>query len=163
ATVIVPQDVRPHIYRTTDRGATWQAIVQGLPATAFARVVREDPVRKGLLYCGTESGVYVSFDAGDHWQSLQLNLPASSMRDLLVRAAGGAHEKSWFEPIRVEPAVSESEDPAVRVLRRAASLCRVHAVGARDSRPDASGSARRTARAARRVLGRDFGRRSERP
>jgi photosystem II stability/assembly factor-like uncharacterized protein len=84
ATLIVPQDVHPYIYRTQDAGASWQPIVQGLPDTAFARVVREDPVRKGLLYCGTERGVYVSFDAGDRWQSLQLNLPASSMRDLVV-------------------------------------------------------------------------------
>jgi photosystem II stability/assembly factor-like uncharacterized protein len=84
ATLIVPQDVRPYIYRTRDGGATWQKIIDGLPDTAFARVVREDPVRKGLLFCGTESAVYLSFDAGDHWQSLQLNLPASSMRDLWV-------------------------------------------------------------------------------
>jgi photosystem II stability/assembly factor-like uncharacterized protein len=84
ATLIVPQDVRPYIYRTQDGGATWQRIVNGLPDTAFARVVREDPVRKGLLFCGTESAVYVSFDAGDHWQSLQLNLPSSSMRDLWI-------------------------------------------------------------------------------
>jgi photosystem II stability/assembly factor-like uncharacterized protein len=84
ATMIVPQDVRPYIFRTFDGGATWQKIVSGLPDTAFARVVREDPVRKGLLYCGTESAMYVSFDAGDHWQSLQLNLPTSSMRDLWV-------------------------------------------------------------------------------
>jgi photosystem II stability/assembly factor-like uncharacterized protein len=84
ATLIVPQDVHPYVYRTRDEGATWQTIVQGLPDTAIARVVREDPVRPGLLYCGTESGVFVSFDAGDHWQSLQLNLPASSMRDLVV-------------------------------------------------------------------------------
>jgi len=82
--LIVPQDVRPYIYRTRDGGRTWQTIVQGLPDTAFVRVVREDPVRRGLLYCGTERGVYVSFDAGDHWQPLQLNLPASSMRDLVV-------------------------------------------------------------------------------
>src|SRR5262249_5677912 len=59
-------------------------IVQGLPDTAFVRVVREDPVRRGLLFCGTERGVYTSFDAGDHWQPIQLNLPASSMRDLVV-------------------------------------------------------------------------------
>ena len=85
ATLIVPQDVRPYVYRTQDGGATWQTIVQGLPDTAIARVVREDPVRAGLLYCGTERGVYVSFDGGGHWQSLQLNLPASSMRDLVVR------------------------------------------------------------------------------
>ena len=84
ATLIVPQDAHPYIYRTRDAGATWQKIVQDLPDTAIARVVREDPVRRDLVYCGTERGVYVSFDAGDHWQPLQLNLPASSMRDLVV-------------------------------------------------------------------------------
>ncbi len=85
AVLIVPQDLRPYIYRTHDKGQTWQKIVQGLPETAIARVVREDPVRKGLLYCGTEAAVYVSVDDGDHWQSLQLNLPASSMRDMVVQ------------------------------------------------------------------------------
>ncbi|HEV3062148.1 MAG TPA: hypothetical protein VGY48_28110 [Vicinamibacterales bacterium] len=84
AAYIVPNDLHPYIYRTRDGGSTWQKIVQGLPDTAFVRVVREDPVVPGLLYCGTESGVYVSMDAGDQWQSLQLNLPASSMRDLVV-------------------------------------------------------------------------------
>ena len=84
AALIVPQDLHPHIYRTVDAGATWQTIVQGLPDTAFARVVREDPARKGLLYSGTERGVYVSFDAGSRWEPLQLNLPASSMRDMVV-------------------------------------------------------------------------------
>jgi len=84
ATFIVPQDMHPYIYRTIDGGASWTPIVRGLPETAFARVVREDPVRRGLLYCGTESGVFVSFDNGDTWQSLQLNLPASSMRDMVV-------------------------------------------------------------------------------
>jgi photosystem II stability/assembly factor-like uncharacterized protein len=84
ATLIVPQDVRPYIYRTHDKGKTWEKIVTGLPDTAVARVVREDPVRRRLLYCGTESGVYVSFDDGERWQSLQLNLPASSMRDMVV-------------------------------------------------------------------------------
>ena len=84
ATLIVPHDNRPYVYRTTDGGATWRKIVEGLPDTAFARVVREDPVRRGLLFCGTEGAMFVSFDAGDHWQSLQLNLPASSMRDLWV-------------------------------------------------------------------------------
>jgi photosystem II stability/assembly factor-like uncharacterized protein len=84
ATLIAPQDIRPYIYRTRDGGTTWKRIVEGLPDTAVARVVREDPLRQGLLFCGTERGVYVSFDAGDHWQSFQLNLPASSMRDLWV-------------------------------------------------------------------------------
>jgi len=84
AAYIVANDLHPYIYRTRDAGTSWERIVQGLPDTAFVRVVREDPVRSGLLYCGTESGVFVSVDAGDHWQSLQLNLPASSMRDLVV-------------------------------------------------------------------------------
>jgi photosystem II stability/assembly factor-like uncharacterized protein len=84
AAYIVPNDLHPYIYRTRDGGSTWQKVVDGLPDTAFVRVVREDPVVAGLLYCGTESGVYVSIDAGDHWQSLQLNLPASSMRDMVV-------------------------------------------------------------------------------
>ena len=236
----------------------------GLPDTAFARVVREDPVRKGLLFCGTESAVYVSFDAGDHWQSLQLNLPASSMRDLWVhgddlvlgtygrslwildditplrqlatgapsdrrqavrtgagdsRAVGrerrhaaagrsargaksagrrdhrllaaggsrrrdhaddhrrarqrgahvhvhraaridaaaeragllvcpavGAHEEPRAESLRLESSLSESEDPAVRLLRRAAGVRRVHARRPRHPRPDATRPARGTAR-----------------
>ncbi|HWG57809.1 MAG TPA: hypothetical protein VN661_02035 [Candidatus Acidoferrales bacterium] len=74
----------PEIYRTHDAGKSWQKIVNGLPAGWMARVVREDPVRPGLLYAGTENGVYVSFDDGDHWQSLQLNLPISDNRDLAV-------------------------------------------------------------------------------
>ncbi|HSQ25431.1 MAG TPA: hypothetical protein VLN44_13490, partial [Pyrinomonadaceae bacterium] len=80
----VPADLRPCIYRTRDGGKTWQKIVGGLPMNAIARVVREDPERKGLLYGGTETGVYVSFDYGDHWQPLQLNLPTTSVRDLNV-------------------------------------------------------------------------------
>jgi photosystem II stability/assembly factor-like uncharacterized protein len=78
------QDSRPFIYRTRDSGYNWQPIVTGLPANAIVRVVRADPVRKGLLYAGTETGVYVSFDDGDHWQPLQLNLPTTSVRDLAV-------------------------------------------------------------------------------
>ncbi|HXW54152.1 MAG TPA: hypothetical protein VEJ67_00285 [Candidatus Cybelea sp.] len=74
----------PYIYRTRDGGKTWQAIIDGLPTGWAARVVREDPVRKGLLYAGTENAVYVSFDEGDHWQSLELNFPATDVRDLAV-------------------------------------------------------------------------------
>jgi photosystem II stability/assembly factor-like uncharacterized protein len=77
----------PHIYRTRDGGKTWQEIIAGLPADWAARVVREDPVRKGLLYAGTENAVYVSFDDGDHWQSLQLNFPSSDVRDLAVHGS----------------------------------------------------------------------------
>jgi photosystem II stability/assembly factor-like uncharacterized protein len=78
------RDTNPQIYRTHDAGKTWQKIVEGLPSDWVARVVREDPVRRGLLYAGTENAVYVSFDDGDHWQSLQLNLPATDFRDLAV-------------------------------------------------------------------------------
>lgn len=77
-------DPRPYIYRTHDGGASWSLITNGLPADAWANVVREDPERAGLLYAGTERGVYVSFDDGGRWLPLSLNLPATSMRDLTV-------------------------------------------------------------------------------
>ncbi|MGE5245065.1 MAG: VPS10 domain-containing protein [Betaproteobacteria bacterium] len=77
-------DFAPHIYRTRDGGRTWTTIVNGISAPAFVYAVREDPKRRGLLYAGTETGIYVSFDAGDHWQSLQLNLPTTSVRDIAV-------------------------------------------------------------------------------
>jgi photosystem II stability/assembly factor-like uncharacterized protein len=74
----------PYIARTRDYGATWQTIVQGLPEGDMARVVREDPVRRGLLYAGTETGVFVSVDDGAHWRTLQLNLPVAIVTDLDV-------------------------------------------------------------------------------
>jgi photosystem II stability/assembly factor-like uncharacterized protein len=77
-------DQTPYIYRTRDYGATWQLVTNGISAPAFLRAIREDPQSKGLLFAGTEFGVYVSFDDGDHWQSLQLNLPVSSVRDLTI-------------------------------------------------------------------------------
>jgi len=79
------EDYEPHIWRTKDSGRTWQPITRGLPAGIYVQTVKEDPVRRGLLYCGTERGVFVSFDDGESWQSLQLNLPAVSMRDLQVK------------------------------------------------------------------------------
>jgi photosystem II stability/assembly factor-like uncharacterized protein len=87
ATVTVENGTSPLIYRTRDFGQTWQKTTEGLPDPGIARVVREDPARKGLLYAGTEAGVFVSFDDGDHWQPLQLNLPASSVRDLDVHGS----------------------------------------------------------------------------
>ena len=77
-------DYTPHIYKTTDAGKTWKEIVNGLPADPI-NVVKEDPVRKGLLFAGSETAVYVSFDAGEHWQSLRLNMPATSIRDLVIK------------------------------------------------------------------------------
>ena len=78
-------DMKPYIFRTRDSGATWEPITQGLPTDSPVDTVREDPIRKGLLFAGTETSVWVSFDAGDHWQQLQFNLPHSSMRDLLIK------------------------------------------------------------------------------
>jgi hypothetical protein len=78
-------DMRPHILRTHDGGKTWTEIVNGLPNDAPVDAVREDPKRKGLLFAGTEHAVYGSFDDGDHWQSLRLNMPAGSIRDLIVK------------------------------------------------------------------------------
>jgi photosystem II stability/assembly factor-like uncharacterized protein len=77
-------DFRAHFYRTHDFGKTWQETSAGIPDGSFARVVREDPQRKGLLYAGTENAAYVSFDEGDHWMSLRLNMPVTSVRDLVV-------------------------------------------------------------------------------
>lgn len=77
-------DLKPYIYRTHDAGQTWQLITNGLPENAPANVVREDPVRKGLLFAGTERAVWFSANDGNQWQSLQLNLPVTSMRDLAV-------------------------------------------------------------------------------
>jgi photosystem II stability/assembly factor-like uncharacterized protein len=77
-------DERPYIYRTHDGGKSWKLIATGLPGFGPVDTVREDPVRKGLLFAGTENSVWVSFDDGDHWQSLQLNLPHTSMRDLWI-------------------------------------------------------------------------------
>jgi photosystem II stability/assembly factor-like uncharacterized protein len=92
-------DQRPHIYRTHDGGKTWQEIVHGLPDDAPVNVVREDPVRKGLLFAGTERAVFVSFDDGDTWQPLRLNMPATSIRDLVIHnddVVVGTHGRSFW-------------------------------------------------------------------
>ena len=78
-------DARPHIFRTHDGGKTWTEITNGIPANENTNAVREDPKKKGLLYAGTERAVYVSFDDGDHWMSLRQNMPATSVRDLMVK------------------------------------------------------------------------------
>jgi photosystem II stability/assembly factor-like uncharacterized protein len=78
-------DLRPYIYKTTDLGKTWTKIADGIPETAFVRAVREDPVRPGLLYAGTESGVFVSFNDGALWRPLKLNLPTTPVHDLAIK------------------------------------------------------------------------------
>ena len=77
-------DLRPYAFRTRDGGKTWQSIAAGLPADAPVNAVREDPVRRGLLFAATEKAVWISYDDGDHWESLQLNLPHTSVRDVAI-------------------------------------------------------------------------------
>jgi len=78
-------DFSPYIYKTTDRGQTWELIVDGIDDHAFVRAVREDPKKKGLLFAGTETGVWCSLDDGGHWRSLQLKLPVVPITDLVVK------------------------------------------------------------------------------
>ena len=110
-------DFRPLIYKTTDFGKTWTKIVNGIPDGAYTHAVREDPVRKNLLYAGTELGVYVSFDGGANWQSLQLNLPNSPIHDLIVKnddLVVATHGRSFWilddlTPLRAATAQAASE------------------------------------------------------
>jgi len=78
-------DFSPYIYKTDNFGMAWKKITNGLPENTFVRVVREDPERKGLLYAGTETGVFVSFNSGENWHSLQLNLPVVPVHDMVVK------------------------------------------------------------------------------
>ena len=92
-------DIDPHIYRTRDGGKSWDSVANGIPAGSYVNVVREDPSRRGLLYAGTETGVFVSFDEGDHWQPLQMNLPNASIRDIDARHGDlvvGTHGRSFW-------------------------------------------------------------------
>ena len=92
-------DLKPYIYRTTDYGATWKLIVNGIPNEEFTRVVREDPERRGLLYAGTEKGVWVSFNDGDNWQTLRRNLPIVPIHDLALKEGdliAATHGRSFW-------------------------------------------------------------------
>jgi photosystem II stability/assembly factor-like uncharacterized protein len=92
-------DMRPHIFRTHDGGVTWKEIVSGLPTNEPINSVKEDPVRKGLLFAGSERAVYVSFDDGEHWQTLRQNMPATSIRDLVIKdndLVVGTHGRSFW-------------------------------------------------------------------
>jgi photosystem II stability/assembly factor-like uncharacterized protein len=92
-------DHRPYLYKTSDYGETWTRITNGIPATDFTRVIREDPGRRGLLYAGTETSVYVSFDDGGNWQPLALNLPVVPIHDLIVKEGdlvAATHGRSFW-------------------------------------------------------------------
>jgi photosystem II stability/assembly factor-like uncharacterized protein len=99
-------DMRPHLFRTRDGGNTWTEIVAGIDSGAITSVIREDPKARGLLYAGSERHAWVSFDDGDHWQTLRLNMPATSIRDLVIKdddIAVGTHGRSFWILDNVTP------------------------------------------------------------
>jgi photosystem II stability/assembly factor-like uncharacterized protein len=108
----------PYIFKTTDFGKTWSKLIGGLPDNSYVHAVREDPGRKGLLYAGTETGVWVSFDDGLHWQTLQNNLPTTPIHDLIVHGndlAVATHGRSFWvlddlSPLRQITSATPTED-----------------------------------------------------
>ena len=127
-------DMTPYIFRTHDRGKTWTRITTGLQSPAHVYAVREDPKRKGLLFAGTELGIFVSFDDGDAWQPLQLNLPVTSVRDIAFNGDDlivATHGRSFWilddiTPLR-QAAATMAEAPAHLFTPRAAM--RTHEAG----------------------------------
>jgi photosystem II stability/assembly factor-like uncharacterized protein len=105
-------DQTPYLYRTRDYGASWQMITNGIPPAAFLRAIRDDPHRHRLLFAGTELGVYISSDDGDHWQSLRLNLPVTSIRDLTIHGDDlviATHGRSFWILDNITPLRQVSE------------------------------------------------------
>ena len=120
-------DLRPHIYRTRDGGRTWVETVAGIPEDEVVNAVHEDPVRKGLLFAGTERSIYVSFDDGDHWQSLRLDLPPTAVRDLTIHGSDlvvGTHGRGFWilddiEPLRERSAKALAERSTTTLFKPA--------------------------------------------
>ena len=121
------EDMAPYIYKTTDYGRSWSKIVSGIPATEFVRVVREDPVRRGLLFAGTERGVWVSFDDGASWQTLRRNLPIVPVHDLAIKEGdlvAATHGRSFWILDDISP---------LRQLARATPRQAAHLFSPRDA------------------------------
>lgn len=118
-------DLRPHILRTRDGGKTWLEITAGLPDNEPINAVREDPMRKGLLFAGSERAVHVSFDDGEHWQSLRLNMPATSIRDLVIHQDDivvGTHGRSFWilddiSPLRDADFFGQNTQPDIKLFQ----------------------------------------------
>ena len=123
-------DLRPHILATHDSGKTWTEIANGIPAGQVVNAIREDPERKGLMFAGTEKGVYVSFDDGANWESLRLNLPASSVRDLIIKNDDlivATHGRGFWvldniTPLRQLKSVAGGVDPGARTTSNTAAV-----------------------------------------
>nr|MCS5644956.1 glycosyl hydrolase [Candidatus Neomarinimicrobiota bacterium] len=112
-------DRAPYVWRTRDYGKTWTKIVNGVADGHFARAVREDAVKEGLLFLGTEHGVYVSFDAGDSWQPIQLNLPDTPIRDLQLKNSDvvlGTHGRGFWILDDYDPLREYTDDTAIESL-----------------------------------------------
>jgi photosystem II stability/assembly factor-like uncharacterized protein len=122
-------DIGPYIYRTHDAGKTWTRINAGIPDGAYVRAVREDGIRQGLLFAGTELGVYFSIDDGDHWQPLQLNLPVTPVHDLVVKRYDliiATHGRSFWILDDITPLREiTSENPAPVLLFQPATAMRI--------------------------------------
>jgi photosystem II stability/assembly factor-like uncharacterized protein len=117
ATMFKSDDFRPYLYKTTDYGKTWTKITDGIPANEYARVVRADSKRRGLLFAGTERGVYVSFDDGAHWQPLQLKLPIVPIHDMLVHNDAlilATHGRGFWMLDNIEPLRQLAPDTATK-------------------------------------------------
>ncbi|HLN98521.1 MAG TPA: hypothetical protein VK208_08680 [Pyrinomonadaceae bacterium] len=131
-------DITPYIYRTHDSGKTWTKITSGIAANAYVHAVREDPIRRGLLFAGTETGVYVSFNDGDQWQPLQLNLPVTPVRDLVVKGNDlvvATHGRSFWILDGISPLrelTSENAHAGVHLFQPATAI-RVRKNAARDT------------------------------
>jgi photosystem II stability/assembly factor-like uncharacterized protein len=123
-------DLRPHIFATDDSGKTWTEIVNGIPAGQIVNAVREDPERKGLLFAGAEKGLYVSFDDGANWESLRLNLPATSVRDLIVKSDDlvvGTHGRGFWILDNITPLRQSNRNRRENVLLKPQTALRVRA------------------------------------
>ena len=131
-------DFTPYIFKTTDFGKTWTKLVNGIPADDYVRAVREDPKKRGLLFAGTEKGVYVSFNDGGKWQPLQLNLPTAPVHDLIVKnddLVRGDSRPLVLDPRRPGPGAAvhrlTSRNKAVH-LYTPADAYRIHNPGGED-------------------------------
>ena len=138
-------DIQPYVFMTSDAGRTWKRIEGNLPSGSFVHAVREDSVRQGLLYAATETGVFVSFDSGAHWQSLQLNLPRSPVHDLAVTGddlAVATHGRSFWilddvTPLRQVEAAAAATNAARAHLYAPETGYRLYYPDQVDTRPPA--------------------------